>query len=149
MAIDEAKLGAFVQQAFGDLGGALTAGLVSIGDKLGLYRALAARPCTPAELAKETGTAERYIREWCAQQAAAGYIAYDAASQRFSLTPEQTEALTNEASPACVLGGFQSLTAATRTFPQLLDAFRTGKGVGWDQHEPDLFEGTRRFFRPG
>jgi len=149
MAIDEARLQAFVTKALGDIGGALTTSLVSLGDQLGLYRALAAGPLTAAELASRTGTAERYVREWCAQQAAAGYVTYDASSQRFSLTPEQKEALTNEDSPACVLGGFQGLAAATRAFPKLLEAFRSGRGVGWHEHEPDLFDGTRRFFRPG
>jgi SAM-dependent methyltransferase len=149
MAIDEAKLGAFAMKALDDLAGALTASLASIGDKLGLYRALAAEPLTSAELAARTNTAERYVREWCAQQAAAGYLGYDPASRRFSLPPEHAEVLTNENSPLCVLGGFQGMTAATRAFPKLLEAFRSGKGVGWDQHEPDLFDGTRRFFRVG
>jgi SAM-dependent methyltransferase len=149
MAIDEEKLGAFVKQALTDIGGALTASLAALGDKLGLYRALAGGPLTPAELAGRTGTAERYVREWCAQQAAAGYLAYDAATQRYVLPPEQAEALTNEASPSSVVGGFQSMVAATRAFPKLLEAFRSGTGVGWHEHDPDLFEGTRRFFRPG
>src|SRR5262245_12154520 len=150
MAIDEKKLQAFVEKALGDMGGALASTLVAIGDKLGLYRAIAAHgPVTSAELARNTGTAERYVREWLAQQASAGYLDYDPASGRYGMSEEQTEALTNEESPACVLGGFQGLTAATRAYPKLLAAFRSGHGVGWHEHDPELFEGTRRFFHPG
>jgi len=150
MAVDQAKLMEFVGKAFGDMGAALTAGLVVIGDKLGLYKALAAHgPMTSVELAERTGTAERYVREWLSAQAAAGYIEYDAAAGRFRMSAEQAEALTNEASPACVLGGFQGMTAALRAAPKITEGFRTGRGVGWHEHDPDLFEGTRRFFQPG
>jgi SAM-dependent methyltransferase len=150
MALDHAKLMEFVGKALGDIGGALTAGLVVIGDKLGLYRALAAEgPLTSAELADRTGTAERYVREWLAAQAASGYVEYDAATGRYAMNDEQREALTNEQSPAFVLGGFQGMTAALKSTPKLLDAFRTGRGVGWHEHDADLFEGTRRFFQPG
>jgi SAM-dependent methyltransferase len=150
MAIDEGKLQAFVEKALGDLGAALATGLVAIGDKLGLYKALAAHgPLTSTELASRTGTAERYVREWLAAQAAAGYVGYDAASRRYGMSAEQIEALTNEQSPACVLGGFQSLTAAMRAQAKIIEGFRSGRGVGWHEHEPDLFEGTRRFFQPG
>jgi 2-polyprenyl-3-methyl-5-hydroxy-6-metoxy-1,4-benzoquinol methylase len=150
MALDPGKLHAFVEKALGDLAGALTAGLVVIGDKLGLYRAMAgAGPLTSAELAERTGTAERYVREWLAAQAAGGYVVYDAATGRYTLPPEQAEALANDDSVACVLGGFQGMTAAMRVQEKLLEAFRTGGGVGWDQHDPDLFVGTQRFFRPG
>jgi SAM-dependent methyltransferase len=150
MAIDEAKLNEFVNKALGDIGGALTAGLVAIGDQLGLYKALAAHgPLNSAELAQHTGTTERYVREWLAQQAAAGYVTYDAAAQRYRMSEEQAEALTNENSPACVLGGFQGMTAAMRASAKIVDGFRTGRGVGWHEHDPELFEGTRRFFQPG
>ncbi len=150
MAVDHAKLMEFVGKAMGDMGAALTAGLVVIGDKLGLYKALAAHgPMTSTQLAERTGTAERYVREWLSAQAAAGYIEYDPKTTRFSMTPEQAEALSNEASPACVLGGFQGMTAALRAQPKLTEAFRTGRGVGWHEHDADLFEGTRRFFQPG
>jgi SAM-dependent methyltransferase len=150
MAINEAKLNEFVQRAIADMGGALTAGQVVIGDKLGLYKALATRgPLSSVELAQHTGTAERYVREWLAAQAAAGYVNYDAATGRYSLSPEQAEALTNEESPACVLGGFQGMVAALRAEPKVAEGFRTGRGVGWHEHDPALFEGTRRFFHPG
>jgi 2-polyprenyl-3-methyl-5-hydroxy-6-metoxy-1,4-benzoquinol methylase len=147
--IDEERLMALVGQAVGDMGAVLLGNLVVIGDKLGLYRALAnASPMTPGELANKTGTAERYIREWLNAQAAGGYVTY-AGDGRYTLSPEQTEALTNEESPAFVLGGFQGMTAATMSRPRLIEAFKTGKGVGWDEHDPDLFQGTERFFRPG
>jgi len=150
MALDEAKLTEFVHKALADIGGALTAGLVVLGDKLGLYKALGAHgPLSSVELAQRTGTAERYVREWLAAQAAAGYIEYDAATGRYHLNPEQVEALTNEDSPACVLGGFQGMLAALRAEPKIAEGFRSGRGVGWHEHDPALFEGTRRFFHPG
>ncbi|HYC24355.1 MAG TPA: class I SAM-dependent methyltransferase [Candidatus Bathyarchaeia archaeon] len=150
MAINEAKLNEFVGKAMGDLGGALTAALVVIGDKLGLYRAMAeAGPLAPAELAKRTGTTERYVREWLSGQAASGYICYDAASGKFHLDEEQAEALANDESPACVVGGFIGMTAAMRAEPKVAAAFRSGGGVGWHEHDPALFCGTERFFRPG
>jgi SAM-dependent methyltransferase len=148
--MNQEKLEGFVHKALGDLGSALTASLVVIGDKLGLYRGMAgAGPVTPAELAKKTGTNERSVREWLAAQAAAGYVEYDKASGRYTLPAEHAVALTDEESPACVLGGFQGMTAAMRAAPKVTEAFRSGKGVGWHEHDPDLFEGTERFFRPG
>jgi SAM-dependent methyltransferase len=149
MAATEAAVQEFVHKAFGDIGATLTASLVVIGDRLGLYRALKAGPLTPAELAARTGTNERYVREWSAAQAAAGYLTYEAATGRYTLPEAHAAALTDEESPACVLGGFQGMTAATRATPKIIDAFRTGKGVGWHEHDPNLFEGVERFFRPG
>jgi SAM-dependent methyltransferase len=150
MGIDGARLEQFVHKALGDLGSALTASLVVIGDKLGLYRAMAgAGPLTPAELAARTSTSERCVREWLAAQAAAGYVEYDAATGRYTLPEEHAIALTDEESPACVLGGFQGMTAAMRAEPKVAAAFRTGTGVGWHEHDPNLFLGTERFFRPG
>jgi 2-polyprenyl-3-methyl-5-hydroxy-6-metoxy-1,4-benzoquinol methylase len=150
MAVNQATLEEFVVKAVGDLGSALTAALVVIGDKLGLYKAMAtAPPLTPAELATRTGTAERYVREWLNAQAAAGYVSYDAASGRYFLSPEQATALADETSPAFVLGGFQAMTAAMKAAPKVAEGFTTGKGLGWHEHDPDLFEGTERFFRSG
>jgi len=150
MAIDQARLDEFVGKAIGDLGSALTAALVVIGDKLGLYKALAqAGPLAPAELAARTGTTERYVREWLNAQAAAGYVTYDAGRGLYSLSPEQASALADESSPAFVLGGFQAMTAAMKAEPKLTEVFRTGKGLGWHEHDANLFEGTERFFRPG
>src|SRR2546422_5142187 len=149
MAINPDKLKEFVGKAVGDLGATLGAALVVIGDKLGLYKAMKDGPLTSEELAKKTSTSERYVREWLAAQAAGGYVSYDAKAGRYFLTDEQAECLTNEASPACVLGGFQAMVAAVKTAPKVMEAFRSGKGVGWHEHEPDLFQGTERFFRPG
>jgi SAM-dependent methyltransferase len=150
MDVNHEKLEQFVGKALGDLGSALTAALVVIGDKVGLYRAMAgAGPMTSQELALKTDTNERCVREWLAAQAAAGYVEYDAATGRYTLPPEQAVALVDEESPACVLGGFQGMTAAMRAESKVADAFRTGKGVGWHEHDPNLFQGTERFFRPG
>ncbi len=150
MAVNEAKLNEFVGKVLGDLGALLTGALVVTGDKLGLYKAMAgAGKLSAAELAKHTGTVERYVREWLAAQAAAGYVTYDAESDRYFLTEEQATALTDETSPAFVLGGFQVTTAAMKAEPKIREAFRTGKGVGWHEHDPELFQGTERFFRPG
>jgi 2-polyprenyl-3-methyl-5-hydroxy-6-metoxy-1,4-benzoquinol methylase len=149
MPVDEAKLMEFVYQAVGDLGAALTATLVNVGDRLGLYRAMAGKgPMTAAELATTTDTTERYVAEWLAGQAASGYISYEG-DGRYRLPDEQAVALTDEDSPACVLGGFQAMTAAMRAEPKIIEAFRSGGGVGWHEHDPGLFEGTERFFRPG
>ncbi|HSD09484.1 MAG TPA: class I SAM-dependent methyltransferase [Candidatus Binatia bacterium] len=149
MAINPDKLSALVGKAIGDLGGTLGAALVVIGDKLGLFRAMKDAPVTSAELAKKTATHERYVREWLAAQAAAGYVSYDPGTGRYFLTEEQAECLTNEESPACVLGGFQGMLAAVKNSPKVMNAFRTGEGVGWHEHDADLFHGTERFFRPG
>jgi SAM-dependent methyltransferase len=147
--IDEDKLMGYVHQAVGDFGSLLSAALINIGDKLGLFTALAgAGPLTPGELADRTGTTERYVREWTAALAAAGYVDY-AGDGRYELNPEQAVVLTDEDSPAYVVGGFQGMMAATRIVPRALEAFRTGAGIGWHEHDADLFQGTERFFRPG
>jgi SAM-dependent methyltransferase len=148
--MEQAKVEAFVHQALGDVSGALTASLVVIGDKLGLYKEMAAAgPLTPAELARHTGTQERSIREWLAAQAAAHYVTYDAATGRYALPAEHALVLTQEDSPACVIGAFHGMVAATRAEPKVTEAFRTGRGVGWHEHDPGLFVGVERFFRPG
>jgi SAM-dependent methyltransferase len=148
--IDQAKLDEFMGRFVGDLGAAMSAALVVIGDRLGLYRAMAdGEPVTPEELAKRTGTDTRYVREWLSNQAAGGYVAYDGSSDRFSLTPEQSLALAQEGSPAFVPGAFQVATALTKDEEKISDAFLGGHGVGWHQHHHELFAGTERFFRPG
>jgi len=145
--IDEARLGALVEQALGDLGSVLQAALVVVGDRLGLYRALVdGGPQTPAQLAERTGTVERNVREWLAAQAAAGYVERD--DDRYSLSPEQAALFTDEDSPAFVMGGFQGMNAAAKADELLTEAMRTGRGVGWGEHHHDLFRGTERFFRP-
>ena len=148
--IDEAKLNAFMGRAVGDMGAAIHAVLVMLGDRLGLYKAMAnSGPLTPSELASRTGTAERYVREWLNANAASGYVTYDAASQKYSLPPEQALALAVENSPAFIPGAFQIISACFHDADKIEQAFRTGKGVGWHEHHHDLFHGTERFFRPG
>jgi SAM-dependent methyltransferase len=133
-----------------DFGAALSSTLVYIGQKLGLYQALAeAGPSTPAELAQRTGTVERYVRERLINQAASGYVAYNAAGGRYHLPAEQAVALTDEQSPFYVGGGFYVIKAMLRAEPRITEAFRRGGGMRWDEHDPDLFIGTERFFRPG
>jgi SAM-dependent methyltransferase len=150
MSLDQDKLNQFLQKALGEIGATFHANLVVIGDKLGLYKAMAdAGPLTSAELAERTGTAERYVREWLAAQAASGYVTYDPATGRFTLPEEQAFALANDDSPAFLPGAFQLATAAIKIEPKLTEAFRTGAGVGWHEHDPGLFHGTERFFRPG
>jgi SAM-dependent methyltransferase len=146
--IDEAKLGEFLGRFVGDLGAALSAALVVIGDKLGLYRAMAdGARVTPGELADRTRTDERYVREWLSNQAAGGYVTY--ADGRFWLSPEQSLALAQEGSPAFVPGAFQLATSLIKDEEKITRAFETGAGVGWHEHHHDLFAGTERFFRPG
>ena len=148
--VDEAKLMEFLGRIVVDAGATLAAALVVIGDKLGLYRALAAAgPLRPHELAERTGTTERYVREWLSAQAAGGYITYDSASERFSLTPEQAFALADPDSPVHLAGLFQLVTSVVGDEPAITEAFRTGDGVGWHEHGVGLFEGTERFFRAG
>lgn len=150
MAVDQSKLEAFLGRAVDDLGGAISALLVHIGDKLGLYKAMAgAGRLTPADLAARTGTAERYVREWLCNQAAGGYVAYDAASGTYYLTEEQAMCLADEGSATFLPGGFESLAGVFTDEPKLTEAFRTGRGVGWHEHDRRLFSGTERFFRPG
>jgi SAM-dependent methyltransferase len=150
MELNQEKLNAFMGKAVVDIGATLHAGLVVIGEKLGLYKALAdGGPQLPAELAKKTGTTERYVREWLNSQAAGGYVTYEADSGRYSLTPEQAFALADETSPAYLPGAFQLVTSAVKSEPKITEAFRSGAGFGWHEHDRGLFEGTERFFRPG
>ncbi len=140
----------FLGKLVGDLGATSSAALVGIGDQLGLYKALAGSgPATPAELARRTATDERYLREWLCAQAAAGYVDYDSASGRFALNEVQRLAFADESSPAYFLGGFQVVRSMFRDMDKMVEAFRSGAGVGWHEHDPDLFCGTERFFRTG
>jgi SAM-dependent methyltransferase len=148
--VDGDKLMQFVFRAVDEVGATLNAALVVLGDKLGLYRALAgAGPLAPAELAERTGTAERYVREWLNAQAAGGYVEYDPASGRYTLPPEQTVALTDSDSPAYLPGFFQIAVGSVLDSPRILEAARTGAGLGWHEHGSDVFDGCERFFRPG
>jgi SAM-dependent methyltransferase len=149
--IDQAKLDEFMGRFVGDLGAALSAALVVIGDRLGLYRAMAdsSEPLGPSDLAARTGTDPRYVREWLSNQAAGGYVGYDPGTDRFWLSPEQAFALAQEDSPAFVPGAFQLATALVKDEEKISRAFVEGHGVGWHEHHHDLFAGTERFFRPG
>jgi SAM-dependent methyltransferase len=149
MQIDQAKLEKFMGQAMGEIGGAMNAALVMVGDKLGLYKAMAeAGPMTSAELAKKTGTMERYVREWLSAQAAGGFVTYDATTERFTLPNEQAFALAVEDSPVYLPGAYQVIASVIKDEPRITEAFRSGAGVGWHEHCTDLYQGTERFFRP-
>jgi 2-polyprenyl-3-methyl-5-hydroxy-6-metoxy-1,4-benzoquinol methylase len=149
MEIDQSKLERFMNQVLGEMGAAMNAALVLIGDRLGLYKAMAGSgPMTPGALAAKTGTDERYVREWLSAQAAGGFVTYDAGAQAFTLPNEQAFALAVEDSPAYLPGAFQIISAVVKDVPKIIEAFRTGDGVGWDEHDSALFEGTERFFRP-
>jgi SAM-dependent methyltransferase len=140
----------FVFRAVGEVGATLNTALVVIGDKLGLYRALAgAGPLSPAELAERSGTAERYVREWLNAQAAGGYVEYDPDSGRYTLPPEQAVALTDPDSPAYLPGFFQIALGSVLDSPKIMAAVSTGAGFGWHEHVHDVHEGCERFFRPG
>ena len=149
MQVDQKRLEEFMNRAVGDLGAAASATLVLIGDRLGLYKALARGPATPAELAKRTGTAERYIREWLGNQAASGYVTFDGPSGRYSLSAEQAMALAEEDSPVFLPGAFQILQAMWKAEGRIESNFRSGEGLPWTEQDASLFEGTERFFRPG
>jgi SAM-dependent methyltransferase len=150
MTIDQTKLDAFMGRVCQDLGATTFAGLVVLGDKLGLYKAMAgAGWLTPGELARRTHTAERYVREWLNANAASGYVEYDGATARYALPPEQALALADETSPAYVPGAFRLFTSALKAEPKLRAAFGSGGGVGWHEHDPGLFEGTESFFKAG
>ncbi len=149
MAVDEARLMDFLHKFVGDLGATMAAGNVVIGDKLGLYRALADGPASPQELAARTGTAARYVEEWLRGQAASGYVQYDAATGAYSMTDEQVFALTDPDGPIFMPGAYQLALGTLKAEPEITRAFRTGEGFGWHQHDSDVFTGCERFFRPG
>src|SRR5580658_1354009 len=149
-ALDMEKLMGFVFKAVDEVGATLNTALVVMGDRLGLYRALAgAGPLTPAELAQRTGTAERYVREWLNAQAAGAYVDYDPDSSRYTLPAEYAIALTDESSPAYLPGFFQTAFGSVLDSPRITEAAKTSKGVGWHEHNQDVFDGVERFFRAG
>jgi SAM-dependent methyltransferase len=144
------KLNELVGKLVNDLGVSLSGASILLGDRLGLYKAMAdGGPVTPADLAKKTKLHERYVREWMSGQAASGYIDYDSEKDAFSLSPEQAMAFAEEGSPAFFAGAFDVVQSAYLDEPKVADAFKTGKGVGWHEHSKCLFSGTERFFRPG
>src|SRR5689334_19259542 len=147
--VDMDRLNAFIGQFVTDLGAAVHAGMVVIGEKLGLYKALAANPMSSAELAAKTQTDERYLREWLASQAAGGYISYDEKSDCFSLNEEQAFTLATEDSPAYLPGAFELALGSLAAVPRIAESFRTGAGMGWHEHVDAVFHGCEKFFRPG
>jgi SAM-dependent methyltransferase len=147
--IDESKLNEFMGKAISDMGAAMHAALILLGDRLGLYKAMEDNlPVTSASLAERTGLHERYVREWLNANAASGYISYDSATGTYTLPPEQALALAVEDSPVFLPGAFQIISACYNDAPKIESAFRTGAGVGWHEHHHDLYHGTERFFRP-
>lgn len=149
MAVDMDKLHSFLMRFVGDLGATANAGMVVIGERLGLYKALAEGPATSSELAAKTKTDERYIREWLSSQAAGGYVEYDDKTKKFSLTEEQAMALAMEDSPAYIPGAFQLALGSLAAIPRIAECFRTGAGMPWGDHHEDVFHGCEKFFRPG
>lgn len=150
MSVNEAKLNDFVGKMVGDMGAAMTAVLVIVGDKLGLYKSLETDgPATSEELAKRTGNSERNLREWLSANAAAGYIEYDGKSKRFSISPEQAMVFAQDGSPVFMPGYFEIVGSVFRDEAKITESFKTGRGFGWHEHDAALFHGTERFFRPG
>ncbi|MCP9271975.1 class I SAM-dependent methyltransferase [Mycolicibacterium arenosum] len=149
MAIDETTLNAFIGKAVGDLGAAMSAALMLVGDRLGLYRELAKGAVTSTDLAKRTGTDERYVREWLGNQGAGGYVEYDSASDTWSLSEAQALCLADPAGPVDLPGAYNIVEATFHALDRTLENFRSGAGLEWGEHHPCLFEGTERFFRAG
>ncbi len=149
MAVDQDKLMEFLNRFVGDLGATMAAGNVVVGDRLGLYRALADKPQQPHELAERTGTHPRYVDEWLRGQAASGYVEYDSGTGAYSMTEEQAFALTNPDGAVYAPGAFQLALGTLRAEDRIADSFRTGAGLGWHEHDADVFVGCERFFRPG
>ncbi len=149
MAVDEDKLNAFLGKAVGDLGAAMSAVLILVGDELGLYSALAEGRLTSGELAERTGTSERYVREWLANQAAGGYVEYDSDSEKYYLSEVQALCLANPNGPMDLPGGYSVVEDLFHVKDRAIENFRTGSGMEWGEHHPCLFHGTERFFRAG
>jgi 2-polyprenyl-3-methyl-5-hydroxy-6-metoxy-1,4-benzoquinol methylase len=149
MTIDEGKLNDFIGKAVGDLGAAMSATLILVGDRLGLYRELAKGSVTADELAKRTGTNERYVREWLGNQGAGGYVDFDASSGEWSLSPEQALCLADPNGPVDVPGAYNIVEATFHALGHTLENFMSGGGMEWGEHHPCLFDGTERFFRAG
>ncbi|HXV92218.1 MAG TPA: class I SAM-dependent methyltransferase, partial [Pseudonocardia sp.] len=149
VALDEAAVAAFAEKVGLDQAVAQGAALAHVGDRLGLWARLAeSGPVTPGELAGATGLAERYLREWLATQAAAGYLRHDAATGRFALPPEHAAVLADDDSPAALAGGFALTAAVWSAADRLVEVFRTGRGIGWGEQDPRLFDAVERTFRP-
>ena len=148
-ALDMNKLNAFIGQFVTDLGAAVHAGMVVIGEKLGLYKALSSGPLSSGQLAAKTDTDERYVREWLCSQAAGGYVSYDEKTNKFFLTAEQAFTLASEDSPAYLPGAFELALGSLAAVPRIAESFRSGAGMGWHEHADGVFHGCEKFFRPG
>lgn len=149
-AVDRERLETFLHRAVGDMASAASGALTLVGHRLGLYQAMAgAGPLTSRELARRTGTDERYVREWLNNQAAGGYVDYDPAARTYRLPAEQAAMLADPDSPFYVAGGFDLMAAMWGDAERMVDVFRTGAGMGWHEHDHRLFSGTELFFRPG
>jgi SAM-dependent methyltransferase len=149
MAIDQDKLNEFLGRFVGDLGATMAAGNIVVGHRLGLYRALAASPATPEELAARTGTDPRYLTEWLRGQAAGGYVTYQPETDSYRLSEEQAFALADPTGAVYAPGAFVLALGALRAESQITESFRTGAGMGWHEHHDDVFLGCELFFRPG
>ena len=150
MAVDGDRLNELLGRVIGDLGATTTAGGVVVGHRLGLYGALArGGPATPEDLAARTDTDARYVAEWLAGQAAGGYVEYDPPTGLFSMTPEQAFALADPDGPLYLPGAFVFALGALRAEPRITEAFRTGAGMGWHEHDDDIVLGCELLFRPG
>jgi SAM-dependent methyltransferase len=150
MEVDEGKLNALMGRMVGEFGALASAPLVLLGDRLGLYKALAgAGPLSAEELCERTGLRLRYAQEWLRAQAASGFVEYDGAAETFTLTPEAAMVLADDESPTCMVGGFEVLRSMMLDLDKVQKAFASGTGLGWHEHDPCLFSGTERFFRAG
>jgi SAM-dependent methyltransferase len=148
--LDPAAVEHFLHQVVGDLGAGLSAVLIQIGGRLGLYQAMGdSQPVSSSELADRTGLAERYVREWLHNQAAAGWVRYNPVTSEFTLPAEHALLVADESAPTFMLGGFDFVASSWADEERLTEAFRTGAGIGWHEHDHRLFTGTERFFRPG
>src|SRR6516225_10575688 len=148
--INESALQDLVGKMVGDLGAVVSGALVVLGDRLGLYRALAeVGPADSAKLATHTGLDERYVREWLANQAASGYVNYEPKSGCFSMSAEQKAVFADADSPVAMTGGFYAAASVYHDEPRVAEGFRTGGGLAWQEHHNCLFCGTEKFFRPG
>jgi SAM-dependent methyltransferase len=149
MAVDEARLNEFLGRFVSDLGATVAAGNVVVGHRLGLYRALAEGSATPEELAERADCHPRYLTEWLCGQAAGGYVTYDPADGRYAMTEEQAFALADPNGSLYAPGAFLLAVGMLRAEPRITEAFRTGAGLGWHEHDTDVFTGCELFFRPG
>ena len=146
--MDHEKVNEFLGRFVTDLGATEAAGSIAVGHRLGLYQALAEGPATPEEFAERTGCHPRYLTEWLRGQAAGGYAAYEPTTGRFSLTEEQAFCLADPEGPN-VAAAFRFALAMLRAEPRIAEAFRSGEGFGWHEHDDDVFVGVDVFYRPG